>query len=128
MHPSHLGSPLQPERPVQITCMEFFPALCSLQITQQVSRRHQRLAQQLHGLLSFTIGHVQDIVELEGLQACQNLQRLWVVESKVERIGGLDQLQKLTQLFLYSNQIAKIEHLEQLTTLEVSILAVWCVA
>ncbi len=61
----------------------------------------------------------QDIVQIEGLDACPALEELWVAEAALARIGGLDGCPRLRRLFLHSNRITSIEGLDALTALEV---------
>jgi hypothetical protein len=62
---------------------------------------------------------LQDINEIENLEGCQALEKLYLVENRIRRIRGLESLRNLKELHLYSNRIAKIENLEALEKLEV---------
>lgn len=61
----------------------------------------------------------QSIIEIEGLEDCKKLQKLWLMENYIERIQGLEALQQLREVYLYTNKITKIEGLSTLTKLEV---------
>ncbi|KAJ3411055.1 Leucine-rich repeat-containing protein 9 [Chytridiales sp. JEL 0842] len=60
----------------------------------------------------------QDISEIEGLDDCTGLRKLWICEARIRVIKGLDNLINLKELFLYSNRIKKIDGLDKLEKLE----------
>lgn len=62
---------------------------------------------------------MQDIREIECLEVCVHLEKLYLVENSIRKIKGLDHLRSLKELYLYSNRITKIENLQTLTQLEV---------
>lgn len=61
----------------------------------------------------------QDISELEGLEECLQLEKLWLSENQLVEIKGLSQLVNLRELYLHSNRIRKIQGLDTLKRLEV---------
>ena len=64
---------------------------------------------------------LQNLVRIEGLQQCPQLQHLWLFENKISSMWGLQGCSQLERLFLYSNSISQIEGLETLTKLQVNI-------
>lgn len=48
---------------------------------------------------------IQGITEIEGLDRCKQLEKLFLQQNKIEVIKGLSKLTSLRQLYLGSNQI-----------------------
>lgn len=62
---------------------------------------------------------LQALTDIQGLEGCPNLSRLWLTENEVSVIQGLDHCLQLRELYLYSNHISCIEGLGNLNNLEV---------
>ena len=62
---------------------------------------------------------LQAITDIQGLEGCPNLSRLWLTENEISVIQGLNHCLQLRQLYLYSNHISCIEGLDNLSNLEV---------
>ncbi|KAI9104748.1 hypothetical protein DFS34DRAFT_575701 [Phlyctochytrium arcticum] len=60
----------------------------------------------------------QDIDEIEALEACPSLEKLWICETGVTRIKNLQHLTELRELYLYGNRIQRIEGLDYCQKLE----------
>ncbi|KAG1679410.1 hypothetical protein FOA52_007701 [Chlamydomonas sp. UWO 241] len=74
------------------------------------------------GLTSLSIMGL-DISEIESLEPCVLLQRVFLIENRIKRLDCLGQLTQLRELHLYSNSIKRVENLETLEQLEVLHLA-----
>ncbi|MEW5304785.1 MAG: hypothetical protein WDW36_007372 [Sanguina aurantia] len=70
----------------------------------------------------------QDICELEGLEECLQLEKLWLSENQLAEIKGLTRLVNLRELYLHSNRIRRIQGLDTLSQLEVLWLTDNCIA
>ena len=107
-------------------CLDLFPSLTNLTIAQQV---HCQCAKGNLWLVQAplccpALQHIlslQNLVHIEGLQHCPQLQQLWLFENKISSMWGLQGCSQLERLFLYSNSISQIEGLETLTKLQVSV-------
>lgn len=62
----------------------------------------------------------QSIVEMENMEPCKRMEKLFLIENKIQAIKGVDHMTNLTQLHLYSNCITRIENLGTLVQLQVS--------
>lgn len=83
----------------RLCCLHLFPALKRLQV----------------------IG--QGIESIQGLETCQSLESLWIVEADLTSVSGLEVLTGLTKLYLYGNAISRISNLQHLHKLQVLWLA-----
>lgn len=61
----------------------------------------------------------QTIPDLKGIQACSNLEELWVVSCQMKLIDGLQNCIWLEKLLLYGNEISSIWGLANLKRLQV---------
>ena len=109
---------------VQVCCMHLFPHLHTLMISQQVKApqcwcAQQCLAHQKRLLVTYSNAFLQALIDIQGLEGCPNLSRLWLTENEIMVIQGLDHCLQLQHLYLYSNHISCIEGLDNLTNLEV---------
>ena len=68
-------------------------------------------------LLGLTSLMTQSIVNLEGIQYCTGLMRLWLFGNKIRDISALSNLTKLANLYLSGDQIVDINALSNLANL-----------
>ncbi len=73
----------------------------------------------VHAMAHMSVSDTQGIEHISGLDECQKLEGLWLMENHISRISNLDHLTALKQLFLYSNHITVIANLDRLVNLEV---------
>ena len=61
---------------------------------------------------------IQGISEIEGIDKCKAIERVFLQQNQIEQIKLLDKLPMLRHLYLGSNKIKKIKGLEKCVLLE----------
>ena len=61
---------------------------------------------------------IQGITDIEGIDKCRLIEKVYLQQNSIEQIKLFDKLSNLTQLYLGSNKIKKIKGLDKCVLLE----------
>ena len=99
----------------RLRCLDFFPHLRSLKVTQQTISKVEGLGA-LRRLEELWFTEMQ-LAKIQGLEGCTQLRRLFLHGNRIRRMEGLGALEQLETLWLADNAVLKIEGLERLARL-----------